>query len=131
MTIVLVDHNLEGQSDWLWGVLATRGWLDIYPMRRVPFKEAGLPINSDDRTVWRYAQTHEMLLLTANLNQKGSASLETTLREENTPRSLPILTLANLDRLREKQYREICAIRLVEIAIDIENYMGVGRLFIP
>jgi len=31
----------------------------------------------------------------------------------------------------ESDYRERCVERLVEIVIDIQDYMGAGRLFIP
>jgi len=31
----------------------------------------------------------------------------------------------------ERDYRNRCVDRLLEILLDIENYMGVGRLFIP
>jgi hypothetical protein len=53
------------------------------------------------------------------------------MREENTENSFPVLTIGNLDRLSEAEYRERCAERLIEIAVDIDNYTGVGRLFIP
>jgi hypothetical protein len=42
-----------------------------------------------------------------------------------------VLTIGNLDRLSEAEYRERRAERLIEIAVDIDNYKGVGRLFIP
>ncbi|WP_367142271.1 hypothetical protein [Moorena sp. SIO1F2] len=43
-----------------------------------------------------------------------------------------MITIGNADRvLDERAYRDKCVDRLLEIVIDIENYMGVGRLFIP
>jgi hypothetical protein len=72
-----------------------------------------------------------MMILTANRNMKGDDSLEQVMREENTENSFPVLTIGNLDRLSEAEYRERCAERLIEIAVDIDNYKGVGRLFIP
>ncbi|WP_353838774.1 hypothetical protein [Moorena sp. SIO4E2] len=62
---------------------------------------------------------------------KGEDSLEQTIREDNTPTSLPILTIGNPDRLDESSYRQKCATRLIEIVLDLENYLGVGRIFIP
>ncbi|XHR80554.1 MAG: hypothetical protein ACFKPT_20085 [Gloeotrichia echinulata GP01] len=41
------------------------------------------------------------------------------------------MTIGDLERLDEFDYRERCLERLIEIILDIENYMGVGRLFIP
>ncbi len=61
----------------------------------------------------------------------GDASLEETLREENTHTSLPVITISSVDSLRESGYRLRCARRLVEIVAYLEQYMGVGRLFIP
>ncbi|MBJ7295320.1 MAG: ACP S-malonyltransferase, partial [Dolichospermum sp.] len=49
----------------------------------------------------------------------------------NTPTSFPVITIGNLDRIDEYDYREQCVDRIVEIIIDIDNYLGVGRLFIP
>lgn len=59
----------------------------------------GLPINSSDRQVWRFAQANSMILLTANRSMKGKDSLEEVIREENTPTSFPVLTIANVERL--------------------------------
>jgi hypothetical protein len=128
---VLADHNLEGQAVLLWGTLATEGWLTLLPLRLVTFQGLGLPADSTDRDVWRYAQTHQMVLLTGNRRKKGVDSLEQVIREEKTPTSLPVITVARVNRLDERAYREQCSSRLVEIMLDIENYVGVGRIFIP
>jgi hypothetical protein len=61
----------------------------------------------------------------------GPDSLEQTIREENTPTALPVLTIGRIERLDERAYREACSWRLLEIAIDLENYLGAGRIFIP
>ena len=45
--------------------------------------------------------------------------------------TLPVITIGSLDRLDEQAYRERCATRLVEIALDLDAYTGVTRLFIP
>ena len=47
------------------------------------------------------------------------------------PTSLPVLTIGSLDRFSDREYREQCAVRLVDILLDLENYRGVGRIFIP
>lgn len=72
-----------------------------------------------------------MILITANRNMKGADSLEQTIREQNKSSSLPILTIGNPDRFDESGYRQRCAARLIEILLDLENYMGVCRIFIP
>ena len=131
MITVLVDHNMEGQALVLWGALAASGWLDLLPLRLMTFADAGLPIDSDDRTVWRVVQGQHMLLLTDNRSLMGRDSLEQTIREELSATSLPVLTIGRLDRLDEQTYRERCAIRLVEIALDLDALAGIPRLFIP
>ncbi|CAC5341605.1 MULTISPECIES: DUF5615 family PIN-like protein [Planktothrix] len=130
--IFLIDHNLNGHAMIFFGSIANQGWLDILPIRFITFDEIGLPINTNDRVVWRLAQENQMILLTANRSMKGKDSLEQVMREENTPNSLPVITVGNADRLlNDSEYRERCVERLIEIVIDINTYMGVSRLFIP
>jgi len=45
--------------------------------------------------------------------------------------SLVFLTIGRINRLDEKGYRERCALRLVEILADLDDFMGSGRIFIP
>jgi hypothetical protein len=106
-------------------------WIELIPVRFVEFEEIGLPEDSSDRLVWQVAQANQMIILTANRNIKGEDSLEQVIREDNTLRSFPVVTIGNKERLDEKIYRERCASRLIEILFDIENYMGVGRVYIP
>jgi hypothetical protein len=127
----LIDHNLEGQAVILYGNIANQGWLTMLPIRFVTFEELGIPVSSDDRIVWRCAQENQMILLTANRTMKGKDSLEEVIREENAIDSFPVITIGNLDRIEERDYRNRCADRIVEIVLDIQNYMGVGRIFIP
>jgi predicted nuclease of predicted toxin-antitoxin system len=129
--IVLVDYNLNRQALLLAGRLTAGGWLDIAPIRLVTFGDIGLAENSNDRVVWQVAQTNGMLLLTANRNAKDEDALEQVMREENVLTSFPIITISDPDRLNEYEYRERCVAKLVEIALDLKNYMGCGRLFIP
>ena len=72
-----------------------------------------------------------MMLLTYNRNMRDTDSLEQTIREENTPTALPVITIGRVERLREKSYRERCVVRLVEIGLEREQYRGTGRIFIP
>jgi hypothetical protein len=128
----LVDHNLRGHAVLLSGSILSGGWLDWVLIRFITFEEMSLPIDSDDRVVWRLAQSNQMILLTANRSMKGDNSLEQVMREEITSASFPVITISDADRLlNDSEYRQRCAIRLVEIVIDINIYMGVSRLFIP
>lgn len=102
-----------------------------FTMSSIILKEVNLADDSSDRTVWRFAQDNQMLLLTANRNAKGDDLLEHTIREESTSTSLPVITIGSLERLIEREYREQCSTRLVDIMLYLDNYLGVGRLFIP
>jgi hypothetical protein len=129
--VVLADHNLEGQAQMLWKTLESSGWLELYSLPLIRFAELGLPENSNDRQVWRFAQPQGMILLTGNRRMTGEDSLEQTLREENTLTSLPVLTIGDLNRMVESKYRNRCMDRLLDIVLDLENYRGIGRIFIP
>jgi hypothetical protein len=127
----LVDYNLDGYALIFLGILTKLGWLELIAVEFVTFREVGLPIDSSDRVVWRYAQAHQMLILTANRNMKGDDSLEQVMREENTEQAFPVVTIGSLERFSEPEYRERYVERLIEIIVDIAQYKGVGRLFIP
>ena len=128
----LIDHNLGGHAEILLGNIAGQGWLELLPIRLVTFKEMNLSIDSTDRIVWRIAQSNQMILLTANRSMKGEDSLEQVLREENKVDSFPVITVGDADRfLADRVYRNRCVDRIVEIVLDIETWMGVGRLFVP
>jgi hypothetical protein len=128
----LIDHNLGGHAEILLGNIASQGWLELVSIRFITFKEMKLSIDSSDRIVWRTAQSSQMILLTANRSMKGEDSLEQVLREENTPDSFPVITIGDADRfLADRVYRNRCVDRILEILLDIEDWMGVGRLFVP
>jgi hypothetical protein len=130
--IFLIDHNLKGHALVFFGAIASQGWLDIIPIQFVDFAEIELPIDSDDRVVWRLAQKNQMILLTANRSMKGKNSLEQVMREENTSSSLPVITVSNADRLlNDSEYRVRCVESLIEIILDIDSYCGARRIFIP
>jgi len=130
--IFLVDHNLEGHALFLSGSLANQGWLDLLPIRFILFDEVGLPADSSDRVVWRFAQANQMFLLTANRRMKGEDSLEQVLREENTSTSFPVVTVGDANRLlTDSIYRDLCITRLIELTLYINDYLGTRRIFIP
>jgi hypothetical protein len=131
VTTILVDHNMEGQAERLLETLKVDGWLELEPIRIVTLGAVGLSAGTNDRTIWRFVQEQRMVLLTGNRNMKGEDSLEQTLREEGTPTSLPVITIGSVDRLKERGYRAQCAASLIEIVLDLEDYLGASRLFIP
>jgi hypothetical protein len=127
----LLDHHLKKQGILLWATMGGEGWLKLLEIPMLTFSDVGLLINSSDRSVWRFAQEKQLILLTGNRNSEGEDSLEQTIRNENTPSSLPVVTVSVVSRMEERAYREQCAERLVEIVLNIENYLGIGRVYIP
>ena len=107
--VILIDHNIEGQAVRLWDTLNNEGWLELYSVEIVMFTDVGLPFDINDRSLWRFVQQHQMLLLTVNRNMADEDSPEQTLREENRSSSLPVITIGNPARIEERVYRERCA----------------------
>jgi hypothetical protein len=128
---VLIDHNLVGDAEVLFGLLLKDGWVELLDLQFVYFKDVGLSVESDDTTIWRFAQAQGMLLLTNNRNDDDETSLTATIRRENRLDSLPVLTVANPRRLEEPGYRREVAESLVEALFYLENFFGTGRLYLP
>jgi hypothetical protein len=122
---------MKKQGVLLWATMRNVGWLGLLDLPVQTFQDVGLPIDSSDREVWRFAQKKQLVLLTGNRNNDGADSLEQTIRDENTRTSLPVITISVIGRMEEQRYREQCAERLVDIILNIENYLGVGRIYIP
>jgi hypothetical protein len=90
----LLDHHLKKQGILLWATMGGEGWLKLLEIPMLTFSDVGLLINSSDRSVWRFAQEKQLILLTGNRNSEGEDSLEQTIRNENTPSSLPVVTVS-------------------------------------
>jgi hypothetical protein len=73
VTVILADHNMEGQAALLWSTIAAEGWPALVPLEMVTFADVGLAVTSTDRIVWRFAQAQQVLLLTNNRNATGEA----------------------------------------------------------
>ena len=90
-----------------------------------------MPDNSTDQDIWRYVQREHFLLLTNNRNREDETSLQVTIERENTRESLPVITVADKDQLVLPSYRQQAAHKLAAIILYLENYLGVGRVYIP
>lgn len=128
---ILIDHNLRGDAELLFGAMVKEGWAALLDLEFVYFEETPLTPDSDDTTIWRLAQERGMILLTNNRNDDDETSLTATIRRENTSASLPVLTIASPLRLKEFEYRRSVARRLAEILFYLENHLGTGRLYLP
>jgi predicted nuclease of predicted toxin-antitoxin system len=131
---ILADANCEGhlalllrlfEQDWRQEV-----WMSLR-LAHVSFSDVGLPSDASDREVWEVCQREQVVLITSNRNDDGPDSLESTIAQLSTPQSLPVLTLANDQRvLRDRAYAERVADRLLEALFDMESYCGIGRLYL-
>ena len=128
---ILLDHHIKKQGVLLWTAIESEGWLKLLDIPMLTFRDVGLSIDSSDREIWRFAQRQKYILLTGDRKNEGIDSLEQTIQDENTPTSLPVVTVGVVDRLVERRYRERCVERLIDIIVEIENYLGVGRIYIP
>jgi len=107
----------------LWETLTKTGLTSLAQINFIMFADINLADNSNDREVWRFAQANQMLLLTDNRSDNEEDSLEHTIRDENLPDSLPVLTISNLSRIKAKEYRvEMCG-------TDCRNSNGTEKLF--
>jgi hypothetical protein len=90
-----------------------------------------VPDNSTDQEIWRYVQHEHFLLLTNNRNREDETSFQATIERENRRDSLPVITVSDKDQLVFPVYRQQAVHKLATIVIYLENYLGVGRVYIP
>ena len=96
------------------------------------FEDFDLPLDATDAAIWQVCQDHNVLLITGNRNAESPESLEMTIRQRNASHCLPVLTLADPDRIqRDRHYAESIVERLFDILIDPDALRGTGRLYLP
>jgi len=96
------------------------------------FEDVGLTPTSTDLEIWQSCQAEQVILLTNNRNEDSDDSLESAIRQHNTPQSLPVFTIGNLDRLRKNRaYAALVVEKLYGYLLDIDRVRGAGRLYLP
>jgi hypothetical protein len=96
------------------------------------FHSLGLDTRTPDSVLWRLCQEQEIVLITGNRNKEGDDSLEATMERENTALSLPVLTIADPQRVAfDRAYAERAAIRVLDFLLDLEKNRGAMRLYVP
>jgi hypothetical protein len=135
MPAIMADHDVEGQVQVLLRLLTAAEWHEVWQelaVRVESFAHLGIPPDSSDAELWRICQAQQILLITGNRNSTGPEALETVMARDNTPTSLPVLTIADPRRvLSSRAYAERVASRLLEYLLDLENYRGTRRLYLP
>lgn len=127
---ILLDHDCEGYAVFLVTALPETGWQSLLTVEFIRLRDLGLPDDASDQEIWRRCQADRLLLITQNRNQDDETSLHATIQRESTALSLPVLTIPRIERLVLADYRHRAAHRLAEIIIDLENYLGAGRIFL-
>lgn len=132
---ILADVNVQGHVQVLRYVWESQAWRDIWTdlgLSLYTFADLGLIVDASDAEVWHRCQQDQLVLLTANRNDDVPDSLEATIRSHNAPTCLPVFTLADSEGiLNSKGYAERTAVRLLELFMDIGNYLGTGRMYVP
>ena len=135
MPAIMADHDIEGQMQALLRLLMSREWRALWTelaMSVESFTSLGLSPSTSDATLWQLCQAREIILLTGNRNHDGPESLEAVLEVATTPRSFPVLTISEPRRvLNSSAYARRVVERLLEYLLDIENYRGTQRLYLP
>jgi hypothetical protein len=135
VVVLLIDANLDGHAALLDRRLGSDPWREIrqhLDIRLLHFEQAGLDRSAKDDVVWRHCQQKGYYLLTANRNLEAEDSLEATIRSEGTAQSLPVFTLADPERIYQSaSYLDEVVETLLEYLLDVANYRGTGRLFLP
>ncbi len=118
MPKIMADHNVEGHLQVLMTIWSSPEWDDLWTglsCEIESFERLAIPTNVADTELWEACQQNEIVLVTGNRNADGENSLEVAINQFGTSRSLPVLTIADPDRLmRERDYAERVAAQLLE-----------------
>ena len=96
---ILIDQDRLGFDIFIEERLAETGGDQLIQFQFRRPRDYGLPANLPDQEIWRFVQTHRLLLITNNRNNEDETSLQATMWRENTLDSLPIITGLRQKRL--------------------------------
>lgn len=129
------DNDIQGQFEDLLSLFLSDTWREVWDSLNLTietFESLGLSRDVSDLVLWQTCQNRQVVLVTGNRNGEGPDSLEAVLQKWHDPRRLPVFTLAQPKRVRRsKAYAERVAERLLDYLLDLDNYRGVGRLYLP
>ena len=101
MISILSDHNMDGEAAHLQVSFDSEGWQEHAAARYLTYADVELNREIDDRSIWRFARSRQMLLLTDDRYRRGANSLEATIREERT--AFTLMSHLELFRLIDRQ----------------------------
>src|SRR5260370_1153796 len=101
MNGLLADNNVVGQVAYLVQMMQAKPWGDFWDELGLVlrhFEDIGLAPTASDLEIWQCCQAEELILITDNRNDDSAESLTAAIRSFNTPTSLPVFTIADLDK---------------------------------
>ena len=132
---ILADVNTRGPVDDLVREMKSKPWAEFWTdlgLVLYHFEDVGLVPTSKDLDIWQKCQALKLIFITNNRSKHTPDSLEATIQTHNTEGSLPVFTIADLDKLRlSRAYAERVVKTLYEYLYQIDNLRGTGRLFLP
>jgi len=135
MLKIMADNDVVGHVRALVQICESPPWDEFWHEVECEFLtlvDLDLAEDATDAEIWYACQKGEIVLITGNRNANHPESLEITIRQQNDKECLPVITLADRDRIiRDRAYAEIVVERLLEILFDLDNLRGTGRLFVP
>jgi hypothetical protein len=132
---ILADANISGHVDALVARMRAEPWSEFWQglgLVYLRFDDVGLQASASDAEIWHRCQSGDMLLITDNRNRIGPESLEDTIRLWNRPDSLPVFTIADVNKFRaSRSYAKQVVERLYDYLLRIDEVCGTGRLYLP
>jgi hypothetical protein len=132
---LLADNNVIGQIAYLAQRMQAEPWADFWKNLRLVllrFEDVDLSSSATDVEVWQRCQAEELILITDNRNDDSPDSLAAAIRNFNTPDSLPVFTIGDLDKFgTNREYEERVLDSFYNYLLRIDELRGTGRLFLP
>jgi len=132
--VILTDNDVIGPVAALQRIIRSTEWIEIAKALQLSFatlSDFDLPRDASDQQVWIAAQEADAVLITAN-RSSGDSSLDRVIEALGQPTNLPVITLADPQRiLREPSYAAATTLSLLDYIDRIESLRGVGRLYVP
>jgi hypothetical protein len=132
---LVADANIQGQVHYLVQRMQVEAWADFWQALGLVlhrFEDVGLSGSSTDLEVRNVCQAEQLILITDNRNLDFEDSLEATIRQNNTPESLPVFTIADMNEFRtNSSYVQRVIGALYDYLLRIDDVRGTGRLYLP
>ncbi len=132
---ILADINVVAHVQILVRICNSDYWRELWAdlgLDVEDFPGLGLDDAESDAVIWRQCQQEKLVLITGNRNRHGPGSLQAVIEAENRADSLPVITIADMDRvLRDRTYAELAAESLLGKLIAIDSFCGTGRVYLP